>query len=229
MSFEKPSSIENNAPAENPNTFESREAEAEIEKEAASDLNDLGLNWDSLKGKMTLDVGAGPAIIAEIAKKKGIEVVSLDKNPEMWTEREGVKIPDVPYVKGDAEKLPFPDETFDFVISHAGPLSLFPTKEGVIQTLKEAERVLKDGGEIRFGPGNLNANIFSSEELFTVEEEESFTTEQRIERIGEKAIEFLKSINPNIRQELIEDPSYDYSSNTFYVLKKAMGGGKMRK
>lgn len=220
MSSETPSPIENITPAENLSAPENREAE--IEKEATDDLNDLGLNWDSLKEKFTLDIGAGSAIIAETAKKKGIEVVSLDKSPEMWTEREGIKLPDVPYIKANAEQLPFQDETFDFVISHAGPLSNVSTKEGVVKMLKEAERVLKNGGEIRFGPSNLNANIFSSEELFTPWEDESFTTEQRIERIGEKAIEFLKSINSNIKRESIKDPSYGYPSRTFYSLKKVL-------
>ena len=226
MSFEKSPPIENMVPAESPSAPENREAE--IEKEATDDLNDLGLNWDSLREKMTLDIGAGPAIIAEVAKKKGVEVISLDKSPEMWAEQEGIKLPNVPYVKADAEKLPFHDGTFDFVISHAGPLSNVSTKEDVIQVLKEAERVLKNGGEIHFGPGNLNANIFGSEELFTPEEEESFTTEERIERIGEKALDFLKSINPNITRDSIENSSRDYPSKTFYVLRKVFEKAKKK-
>jgi ubiquinone/menaquinone biosynthesis C-methylase UbiE len=193
--------------------------EEEVEKEALEDLKGLGLDFDYLKGKLILDIGAGPGVIAEVAKKEGIKVISLDINPEMWTE-EGIKMPDVPYVKADAENLPFADETFDLIISHAGPLILSSSKEKIAVMIQEAKRVLKEGGEIRFGPGNLNANIFTTEELFTPEEEESFTTEQRIQRIGQKSLEFLKTIDSNINQKEIKESSRDYPSKTFYVLIK---------
>ena len=217
MPFEKLSPIENMVPRGNLHTPENQETD--IEKEAMDDLNDLGLSWDYLKEKLTLDIGAGPAIITETAKKKGVKVISLDKNPEMWTER-NAKLPSTLYVKASAEQLPFQDGVFDLIISHAGPVTNTPEKKDVAKTLKEAEQVLKNEGEIRFGPGNLNANIFTSEELFTPEEKKLFTTEQRIDRIGEKAIEFLKSINPNIKRVLIKNPSYNYPSKTFYSLKK---------
>lgn len=198
-----------------------------VEKEAIEDLKDLGLDFNYLKDKLTLDIGAGSAKVAEAAKKKGVEIISLDINPEMWTE-EGTKLPDVPYVKASAEKLPFDNETFDLVISHAGPFSNIPSKEIVAKIIAEAKRVLKEGGEFRFGPGNLNANIFTSEELFTPEEEESFTIEQRIERIGEKSIEFLKSIDPNITQEGIREPSHDFPSKHFYILRKPKTEGQKK-
>ena len=35
------------------------------EKEAVEDLEHLGLNFDDLKNKLTLDIGAGPAFVAE--------------------------------------------------------------------------------------------------------------------------------------------------------------------
>lgn len=188
-----------------------------VEKEALEDLKDLGIDLDYLKGKRTLDIGAGPAVIAEAAKKKGIDVISLDLHPEMWT-KEGTKLPDVPYVKASAEALPFDNETFDLIISHAGPLSNTSSKEMLSQMIAEAKRVLKEGGELRFGPGNLNANIFTAEELFTPEEE-TFTPEQRVERVGQKSLEFLKSLDENITQEEIKEPSYDFLKN-FYILRK---------
>ena len=197
----------------------SKDKESFVEKEALGDLQDLGLDWQDLKDKLTLDIGAGRALIAEAAKKKGVDVISFDINPEMWIEK-GVKLPDASYVKGSAEQLPFPDEKFDLIISHAGPFTNTYSKEGFIQMLSEAKRVLKEGGEIRFGPGNLNADIFMDKELFSAEEYESFTTKQRIERIGERSLEFLKSIDKNIVQQPIKEPSHDFPSSNFYALKK---------
>lgn len=54
----------------------------------------------------------------------------MDLKPEMWLE-EGEKIPDVPYVKASAMELPFFSETFDLIISHAGPFVLVSSKESV--------------------------------------------------------------------------------------------------
>lgn len=193
-----------------------------VRKEALGNLKDLGLDFDYLKNKLTLDVGAGSAAIAEEAKRKGIEVLSLDINPEMWTER-GMNLPDVPYIKASAEKLPFTDEMFDLIISHAGPFSTVSSKKMFTKILIEAKRVLKKGGELRFGPGNINANIFMTKELFTHIEAREFTTEQRIERIGQKSLQFLKAIDSNINQEVINEPSHDFPSKHFYILKKITG------
>ncbi len=199
---------------------ESNENVAEVEKEAVRNLKDLGLDFGYLKNKLTLDIGAGAAEIAAVAKNKGIEVVSLDLNPGMWA-AQGVKIPDVPYVRASAEAMPFPDKKFDLIISHAGPLSIVPSKKLIASIITEAKRVLKDGGELRFGPGNLNSEVFTTEELFSQEEMTLFTREQRIERIEQKSLEFLKSLDPRITQEKIDEPSGDLAKH-FYRLKKAV-------
>ncbi|MBU0999038.1 class I SAM-dependent methyltransferase [Patescibacteria group bacterium] len=215
MSFEEIPKTESTPPIE----LVDKNRERVVETEAIKDLKDLGLDFDYLKDKLTLDVGAGLAEIAEVARKKGIKIISLDINPEMWTE-EGTKLPDVPYVKASAERLPFDNEVFDLVISHAGPFSIIPSKEMVAGMIAEAKRVLRGGGELRFGPGNLNANIFTLEELFTPEEEESLPMEQIIDRISQKSLEFLKSIDPNITQEEIREPSHDFLAKHFYILRK---------
>ncbi len=190
-----------------------------VEKKAVFELHNLGLDLDNLRNKLTLDLGAGSAAIAEAGEKRGLKVISLDRNPEMWEKRK-MHIPDVPYVKSSAEVLPFADKTFDLVISHAGPLSITASKELIAKTLEEVKRVLKEGGELRFGPGNLNSNIFTDEELFSPEERKSLTREQRIKRIGQKSLEFLKSIDPNITQNTINEQSDDLLANHFYILKK---------
>lgn len=78
----------------------------------------------------------------------------------------------------------------------------------------EAKRALKSGGELRFGPGNLNAAIFKEGELFSPMEEGKLTTEQRVGRIEKKSLEFLWSIDKNIQQRNLDDFSH------FYFLKK---------
>ncbi|MDP1689041.1 MAG: class I SAM-dependent methyltransferase [bacterium] len=199
------------------------EIEPALEEEATSDLKDLGLSWEQLKGKKVLDIGAGPGVIAEVAKKKGIEVVSLDMNPEMW-KNEGKQIFDVPYVKADAEKLPFIDNSFDVVISHAGPLTLGSSKEFIIEALREAKRILKPNGEIHFGPGNIAADLFEENELFAQGEQDKLTMEERIARIGERSKEFLINSGFDVIQEDIKDGKQDYPSNKYFVIKNSVEG-----
>ncbi|KKP88193.1 MAG: hypothetical protein UR93_C0020G0006 [Berkelbacteria bacterium GW2011_GWA2_35_9] len=189
-------------------------------KNATEDLLRLGLEWEQLDNKSTLDVGAGPALIGESAKLKGLEVMSIDNNPKSWKKEDNVEIPKVPYIIADAEKLPFPNETFDLVISHAGPFVNTYTKESLIKMISEAQRVLKNNGELRFGPGNLNANIFTDEELFTPEEE-IFSISERVERIKEKSLQFLKSIDQNFEQIIDKDNKlYDPKCLGYYKLIK---------
>jgi ubiquinone/menaquinone biosynthesis C-methylase UbiE len=197
------------------NWFNKLNNEKSIEKLALIHLMDLGINFNYLIGKKVLEIGAGKAIIAKAAKNKGIEgIVSLDVDPEVEEELKNLGLP---FVRARAEELPFPDETFDLVISHAGPPIISSSKEIVKKVILEVKRVLKEGGEFRFGPGSLNTNIFTQEELFTPEEYKSFTQKQRIERIKQKSIEFLKSIDPNINQE---KNKVGHHFQIFYILKK---------
>ena len=78
------------------------------EATAEAYLMDLGLNWDMLEDKKVLDIGAGLAGFAQAAKKRGINVVSLDAHPEWWSEI-GDPPTDVPFVIGDGKKHPFKD------------------------------------------------------------------------------------------------------------------------
>lgn len=193
-------------------TEKSNPALIERAERARECLARLGLTFDDLKGKRTLEIGAGTAEIAEAVQGKRATVFSLDLKSEMWLEEE--KIPDVPYVKANAMALPFSGETFDLIISHAGPFVLVSSKESVKKMILEAKRALKSGGELRFGPGNLNAAIFKEGELFSPMEEEKLTTEQRVGRIEKKSLEFLWSIDKNIQQRNLDDFSH------FYFLKK---------
>lgn len=190
--------------------------EKEIEKRAGEILEDLGLSWENLEGKKVLDVGAGLAEVAEEGKKRGVDIVSLEKYPERAKE-EGEIPKDISYIQAEAEALPFKDEIFDLVISHGAPPTISQTKGEVINITKEVERILKEDGEFRFGPSPLLGIIFEDRELFTQEEEDTLSHYERIARIKEKSLEFLKSINPDIIEEI-------EAGKSFYVLKKVKKG-----
>lgn len=205
-------------------------------------LHDLGLSWENLRGKKILDIGTGSAEFAKVAKDKGIEVVSLEKYPHKWGQ-----IYKQNYLQAEAENLPFKKGSFDLVLSHAAPPLVFSepisreeaekalleaggspdtNKEQKIEELKakirqvivEAKRVLREGGEFRFGPGGL-----TSEMLGLSEKEKSLPPEQQAALIKKKSLAFLKKIDPNIQEKDMAQKEGNASlppQPYFYVLKK---------
>jgi SAM-dependent methyltransferase len=199
---------------------EKTQEEKEKEEYLENYLEAVGLDWEDLEGKQVLDIGAGLGEFAEKAKEKHINVISLEAKPELW-EDEGMPSKETPYIQGDANQLPFQNNSFDLVISRAAPPILASSKEEVKNIIEEAERVLKEEGEFRFGPGPIDAGIFPEEEL---NEEaggdfQELGTEQRMEMIKKKALYFLQSLNFNIKYKEKEDPETGGISG-FYILRK---------
>jgi ubiquinone/menaquinone biosynthesis C-methylase UbiE len=65
-----------------------------------------------LAGAAVLDVGAGTAVVAEAARRRGARrVVASDVAVRML----GLRAPGIPAVLGDAGRLPFADRSFDLV------------------------------------------------------------------------------------------------------------------
>jgi ubiquinone/menaquinone biosynthesis C-methylase UbiE len=100
-------------------------------------------------GQTMLDVGCGTGIVAITAGRIGARVTGLDLTPELLLQAKkngplaGVE---VVWQEGDAESLPFPDASFDVVMSQFG--HMFAPRPEV--ALKEMLRVLKPGGRIAF-------------------------------------------------------------------------------
>ncbi len=101
-------------------------------------------------GERVLDVACGTGIVARrVAPHVGShgKVIGLDLNPHMLTvaraaaEREGLAIE---WHEGRAEKLPFPDGSFDLVLCQFA-LMFFADQRAA---LAETHRVLTDGGRV---------------------------------------------------------------------------------
>lgn len=102
------------------------------------------------KGESVLDVGTGTGVLAISAARLGAKVSGLDLTPELIEQaRENAaiaRLPGIDWMQGDAEELPYPDASFDVVVSQFG--HMFAPRPEV--AVAEMRRVLKPGGRITF-------------------------------------------------------------------------------
>jgi arsenite methyltransferase len=103
-------------------------------------------------GERVLDLGSGAGTDSLVAVQMvGPEgsVTGVDMTPEMLAKAraaaEELGAETVEFVEADAESLPFPDASFDVVISN-GVIDLIPDKDAVFA---ELHRVLEPGGRIQ--------------------------------------------------------------------------------
>src|SRR5438552_12063033 len=115
-------------------------------------------------GEAVLDVGTGTGVVAITAARAGARVTALDLTPELLAQaRENARIAqcsNVEWIEGDAEDLPYPDGSFDVVVSQFG--HMFAPRPDV--AIAQMRRVLKPGGRIAFStwpPEHLVGRMFA--------------------------------------------------------------------
>jgi ubiquinone/menaquinone biosynthesis C-methylase UbiE len=115
-------------------------------------------------GQDVLDVGAGTGNAAIPAAALGATVVASDLTPELFTAGRGIAADrrvGLEWVEGDAEALPFPDDSFDVVMSCVGAM-FAPHHQAVAD---ELVRVCRPGGTIgmiNWTPEGFIGNLFAT-------------------------------------------------------------------
>lgn len=102
-----------------------------------------------VEGKDTLELGCGTAYVSAWLTQRGARAVGLDPTPEQLASARGFQEEfdlDFGLIEGIAEAIPFPDESFDLVISEYGA-SIWSDP---YRWVPEAARVLRPGGDLVF-------------------------------------------------------------------------------
>lgn len=182
-------------------------------------LVDLGLSWDELRGKTVLDLGAGLGEFARAARVHGIDVTSLELRPELWSS-EGEPPTDIPYVIADAVKLPFDDESFDVVVSRQGPLGTEEDQQRFTQMMHEAIRVLRPGGELRFGPTPVAPTVAHANPSDADSSLDGLTLDERILHLANTTRTYLLTTFKGLEARPIPAVGPDASPRECFVFQK---------
>ena len=94
-------------------------------------------------GMRVLDVCTGPGMMVEAAIGRGAQATGLDFSQEV-VELARELVPAGEFRQGDAQSLPFPDNTFDAVVCNYGVIHV-PEPE---RALREMVRVVRPGGRV---------------------------------------------------------------------------------
>ena len=124
-----------------------------------------GLPGDNPRARRALEIGCGPGRLIKPLSRIFGEIHGVDVSDEMIAiARQRLSgIPHAhPHVGSGADLRAFADESFDFIYSYA-VFQHIPSKEVVFSYLRDAARVLKPGGLMRFQANNLEATRTSAE------------------------------------------------------------------
>jgi len=110
---------------------------------------DVGMLPEDMRGMDAIELGCGTGYVSAWMTRRGASVVGIDNSERQLATAERLRAAhalEIAFVHADAERVPRPDESFDFAVSEYGaaiwcdPLAWVP----------EAWRLLRPGGELRF-------------------------------------------------------------------------------
>ena len=107
-------------------------------------------------GARIADLGCGSGIFTALLRQQGYDPVGLDISPKLVSLGRA-NYPDIEFLEGDVENLPFPDDSLDAVLL-SGLVHHLPDPS---RCAGEVFRVLKSGGSfVAFDPNRMNPFMY---------------------------------------------------------------------
>lgn len=181
-------------------------------------LRGIDLDFEDLKNKRVLDLGAGSGRIGRAGKNSGINnIISLDLKKEYLPKTR----PELKGVAGDANKLPFDDESFDLIISNGAPPSSTRSTpdqlEKILEIINEIRRVLTPAGEARVVPAEFN---FFARELRDIAKAKYSEKQMKIEQERVHAEARKKSLELLIKHKINVELEINNRGEYYWIIKK---------
>jgi SAM-dependent methyltransferase len=111
--------------------------------------SDVGMLDVELDGSDAIELGCGTAYVSSWMARRGARCVGIDNSEVQLSTARRMQAEhgiDFPLLHGNAEAVPYPDESFDFAVSEYGA-SLWADP---YKWIPEAARLLRPGGRLRF-------------------------------------------------------------------------------
>ncbi|HEY1729066.1 MAG TPA: class I SAM-dependent methyltransferase [Candidatus Baltobacteraceae bacterium] len=144
------------------NPFDQLAAEYDVYRSGYSRaLFDILEEYGFKPGLNVLDIACGTGLASESLAKRGLKITGLD-NSEAMLEKARIRLKDAGLVLGDAEKLPFPDRSFDAIVCAQAIHWMDQSK-----ALAEMTRVTAAGGRVAIWVKKM----VSDETLLTLRED----------------------------------------------------------
>jgi ubiquinone/menaquinone biosynthesis C-methylase UbiE len=107
-------------------------------------------------GSKVADLGCGSGVFTDLLHRSGCQAIGLDISPKL-IELGKAKYPNVEFLEGDVEHLPFPDGSLDGILL-SGLVHHLPSPA---LCASEVFRVLKPGGRfVAFDPNRMNPFMY---------------------------------------------------------------------
>jgi ubiquinone/menaquinone biosynthesis C-methylase UbiE len=161
-------------------------------------------------GARIADLGCGSGVFTNLLHALGFEPIGLDISPKLIALGRR-KYPDVEFLEGDAEHLPFPSLSLDGVLL-SGLVHHFPDPS---RCAVEAFRVLKSGGTfVAFDPNRMNPFMYLYRDRSSPFYSSVGVTENERPILAHQAAEVFRRAGFDVRTDYIANLSYRYLASS---------------
>ncbi len=161
-------------------------------------------------GARVADLGCGSGVFTDLLHKQGYRAVGLDLSPKLIALGR-TKYPDVEFLEGDVEQLPFSDESLDGILL-SGLVHHLPDPT---RCASEVHRVLQRGGTFAaFDPNRMNPFMYLYRDRSSPFYSSVGVTENERPVLAKQIAETFRQAGFKVGTDYLSDLSYRYIASS---------------